>query len=142
MALAADGSQTMLREGTSGFICMRDTSLAYFRVDCVDEAVVPIFSAFARLVGEGVSEPDTFRCLHNLMRSGEIPVPPTGSMVYVVAGPDQDNYEHISVVFLSDSTTTTTGISLEYREDGGWLLCQGTPFAHITAVLNGTGFRR
>lgn len=53
MALAADGSQTMLREGTSGFICMRDTSLAYFRVECVDETVVPILSAFARLVGEG-----------------------------------------------------------------------------------------
>ena len=52
-------------------------------------------------------------------------------MVYVVAGPDQDNYEHISVVFLPDSTTDTTGLSLEYSEDGGWLLCQGTPFAHI-----------
>ena len=74
LALAADGSRTMLREGTSGLICMRDTSLAYFRVSCVDETVVPIFSAFARLVGEGFSEPDTFRRLNNLMRSGEVPI--------------------------------------------------------------------
>ena len=44
MALTADGSESMLREGTSGFICMRDISVSHFRVDCYDEAFVPIFS--------------------------------------------------------------------------------------------------
>ena len=80
------------------------------------------------------------RRLNNLMRSGEVPVPPAGSMVYVVAGPDQDNYEHLSVIFLPDSTTDMTGVSLGYNEGGGWLLCQGTPFAQIMVGPEPYGF--
>ena len=75
--------------------------------------------------------PDVVRRLNNLMRSGDAPVPPAGSMMYLVAGPDQDNYEHISGLFLPYSTTATTGLSLEYREGSGWLMCEGTPYAHI-----------
>ena len=131
VAVAPDGSRTVLREGTGSFICMRDTSVDHFRVNCLDQIVVPTFAVYARFIGEGRSVVDATRRFIAAMRAGEAPTPPAGAMAYVVAGPSPNNYEHISAMRLPNATAETTGLPLSFRDGGGWLMCQGTPMAHI-----------
>ena len=64
------------------------------------------------------------------IEEGLTTAPTPGSRAYILSGPDRERARPLLGIFLPGATAESTGLSPE-RTDGTWLMCPGTPSAHI-----------
>ena len=128
--VGADGSERVLQEGSNGFICFPDAPEAGFGVACVDEGVLKYLGQVPGLTLDRESTSKRLALIDAGIKNGSITPPVPGSRGYVLSGPDGENARLTLAIFLPGATAESTGLSTE-RSDGTWLMCPGTPDAHI-----------
>ena len=125
-----DGGERVLRKGSNGFVCRPDGPEPGFKVGCTEASARRYFKDVRPLVAQGSSASEKLDLIDAAVEEGTIAAPPPGSRAYVLSGPDRARAKPTLGIFLPGATAESTGLSTE-RADGTWLMCPGTPGAHI-----------
>ena len=125
-----DGHKQVLRPGSNGFVCSPDKPAPGFKVACVEATVNGFFAAVRPIVAQATSKAERRELIDAAIEKGVIKIPTPGSRNYVLSGPDRQRAKLLLTIFLPGATAESTGLSTE-RSDGTWLMCPGSPGAHI-----------
>jgi hypothetical protein len=126
----ADGSLRVLKTGSNGFKCRPDGPQPGFKVACVEATVSGFFAAVRPIVAQATSKAERRKLIDAAIENGAIKIPTPGSRNYVFSGPDRQRAKLLLTIFLPGATAESTGLSTE-RSNGTWLMCPGSPGAHI-----------
>lgn len=139
---AADGSFTVLREGTNALICLAPTPGAEtFEVSCHHDDLEPYFARGRELSADGVTGTDRTEARWREFSAGELPIP-YGGINYILTGEGFDaataeiRAPYLRwVIYTPNATAETTGLPERPGEPGApWLMFPGTPGSHIMIV--------
>ena len=125
-----DGDKRVLRPGSNEFVCRPDKPTPGFRSGCVEASVNGFFSAVRPIVAQASSTAERRILIDAAIEKGSIKPPTPGSRSYTLSGPDRQRARPLLAIFLPGATAESTGLSTE-RSDGTWLMCPGSPGAHI-----------
>ena len=130
----ADLNRTVLREGANGLICEPDAATPGFSVRCYPEVFRPSRESgydLIALVEDSAERQRRAERRLKLLESGQLPTPPTGTVVYNLNGPDFVGALPLMIVFLPNATEASTGLPTKPSHYRPWLMLAGTPAAHI-----------
>ena len=125
-----DGSQRTLREGRNGFVCFPDDGEPGFKTACVEPSVLRFVAGLGPIMEQATSVTDRRARIDAAFEDGSLVPPEPGSRTYILSGPDRERAELLMGIFLPGATAESTGLPTE-RSDGTWLMCPGSPGAHI-----------
>ena len=126
----SDGDKRVLRPGSNGFECRPDKPTPGFRSACIEASVNGFFSTVRPIVAQASSTAERRILIDAAIEKGSIKPPTPGSRGYTLSGPDRQQAKLLLTIFLPGATAESTGLSTE-RSDGTWLMCPGSPGAHI-----------
>lgn len=139
---AADGSFTVLREGTNTLVCLAPNPAAEtFEVSCHHEGLEPFFARGRELSSRGVTGTERTETRWREFSAGELPIP-YGGINYILTGEGFDpataeiQAPYLRwVIYTPNATAETTGLPERPAEAGApWLMFPGTPGSHIMIV--------
>ncbi len=122
----ANGTPSVVREGTNGLVCEPDGPGPGFAVECYHKSFQGVADWIHQRIAAGA------RSFEDMFVDGgpRTEVSP-GAMQYGLVGPTrQDAVQKVSI-HLPYATSGSTGLSIEERSDGPWLMWSGTRAAHI-----------
>lgn len=139
----ADGSVTLLREGSNELVCLSDRpGDGRFQAVCYHESLEPFMARGRELRAAGVE--DTLTPRHEEVDNGRLEMPRTPTALYNMNGPVDafkpetgtvEGASWIWVVYTPYATPETTGLPLTEQAPGGpWIMRPGTASAHIMIV--------
>lgn len=140
LGYATDGSVIELRPGSNDFICLApNPARERFSSACYHASLEPYFARGRELDGEGVSHEDRYRIRYEEMQAGALPMPVMSATQYIFDGTWDSESRTAEgrvrwVIYIPGATPESTGLSLQPREGGPWLMFPGTPGAHIMIV--------
>ena len=126
----ADESERVLRSGSNGFVCGTDDPGPGFAVGCFESGLREFFGTAIPLMTKASSPAEGLDLIDAAIGDGSLSPPTPGSRGYVLSGPDRERAKQTLAIFVPGATAKSTGLSTE-RSDGTWLMCPGTPGAHI-----------
>ena len=88
------------------------------------------FAAVRPIVAQATSKAERRELIDAAIEKGVIKIPRPGSRNYIFSGADRQRAKPLLTIFLPAATAESTGLSTE-RSDGTWLMCPGSPGAHI-----------
>ncbi len=121
---------TLLRQGTNGITCMTDEPAPGYDASCVDESWFPYGRRLGELRAEGKSLLEANKIVNAELASGSLALPNPGALANTVSGPDANNLEILTTIFLGEAASALSGIVTEENEQV-WIMCAGTPQAHL-----------
>ena len=121
---------SIIRQGSNGIVCLSDSPDPGYEVTCLDESWLPYMRRFASLQAEGASMLETHKTINAELANGLLPSPDIGAIGNVVSGPSKENLNFLTSIFMGTSGTAETGLPV-HENQGTWLMCAGTPQAHI-----------
>ena len=124
-----DGSRTVLRQGSNAMVCRPDGPAPGIRVTCYVQTFVPRMDETARLRAEG--EVRVFSVIDAELRDGTLANATTGAVMRFWSGPDRAHTRRLTVIWVPGATGASTGLPVRPSADSAWLMCGGTPRAHI-----------
>jgi hypothetical protein len=120
----------VLQEGSNGFVCFPDAPEDGFAVACVEESLLPFLDQVPTLAMDKDSASVRLKQVEAGIKDGSIKPPAPGSRGYVLSGPERERSRLTMAIFLPGATAESTGLPTK-RSDGTWIMCPGTPDAHI-----------
>lgn len=137
----ADGSFSLLREGTNDLVCLADDPAGEgFSVACYHRSLEPFMARGRELRAAGVTDrEEVTRIRYEEAESGELAMPEKPATLYVLRGSGFDAAEGTVadpylrwVIYTPWATPESTGLALNPDAPGApWLMFPGTPGAHI-----------
>ncbi len=121
---------TLIRAGSNGISCMTDEPTPGYDASCVDESWFPYGRRLGELRAEGKSLREANEIVNAELAAGSLPPPSPGAIANTVSGPDADNVEVLTTIFLGEAASAMSGITTE-ENDQVWIMCAGTPQAHL-----------
>ena len=125
-----EGNERVLRKGSNGFKCFPNGYDQGFGVGCLEESLLGFLVEIPELARDRDSAAERLTVVEAGIKEGSITPPPPGARGYVLSGLDRERARLTLAIFLPGATAESTGLSTE-RSDGTWLMCPGTPDAHI-----------
>jgi hypothetical protein len=133
-----------LRESAGAFTCLAsDPAASRFHVACYHKSLEPFMARGRSLRASGVKgdEVDSVRFREIRARKLVMPTHPAALYSLTGAGGSYDPATNtangarpLSVIYISDATAESTGLSATPREGAPWIMFPGTPKAHIMLV--------
>ena len=123
----------VLRAGDNGFICFTDGPGELYSIRCYDESLAPWQRRMSELRNSGVSQPEAMRMTSSEITAGLLEAPKPGALDYIITGPNETDISHLTIVFLGDQNLE--GLQSEPDSGHAWIMCSGTPLAHIMIGL-------
>lgn len=121
---------TVVRQGSNGITCMSDAPASGYDASCVDQSWFPYGQRLGELRAEGLSMREANKIVNEELADGSLALPNPGALANTVSGPDADNLEVLTTIFLGESASSISGIGTE-ENDQVWIMCAGTPQAHL-----------
>lgn len=121
---------TLIRQGSNGITCMTDEPTPGYDASCVDESWFPYGRRLGELRAEGKSLLEANKIVNAELADGSLALPIPGALANTVSGPDADNLEVLTTIFLGEAASVMSGIVTE-ENDQVWIMCSGTPQAHL-----------
>ena len=121
---------TVVRQGSNGITCMSDAPASGYDASCVDQSWFPYGQRLGELRAEGLSLREANKIVNEELANGSLALPNPGALANTVSGPDADNLEVLTTIFLGESASAVSGIVTE-ENDQVWIMCAGTPQAHL-----------
>jgi hypothetical protein len=137
VATDSDGSERILRKGSNGFVCITDGSAdalygssRMFKVACREESFHRYRLQILPILAQTSTPAERLARIDVGIEEGSIKPPESGALGYYLVGPDRERAKPLVVIMLPGATAESTGLPTE-RSDRTWLMCPGTPTAHI-----------
>lgn len=121
---------TLIRQGNNGITCMTDEPEPGYDASCVDQSWFPYGRRLGELRAEGKSLQEANKIVNAELAAGSLALPNPGALANTVSGPDENNLEVLTTIFLGEAASAISGISTE-ENDQAWIMCAGTPQAHL-----------
>ena len=121
---------TLIRQGSNGITCMTDEPAPGYDASCVDASWFPYGRRLGELRAEGKSLQEANKIVNAELASGALTPPNPGALANTASGPDENNLEVLTTIFLGEAASAMSGISTE-ENDQTWIMCAGTPQAHL-----------
>lgn len=142
LGYSAEGKLITLREGTNGMICLADDpNKAGISVACYSTELEPFMARGRTLSAEGKSYEEKESVRKSEIDAGTLKMPEEPSMVYVLAGEEEDysvetgelkNSNIRYVLYKPYMTGESTGLPTKPQVPGmPWLMDAGTHRSHI-----------
>ena len=133
--LAADGTHTVLREGSNGLICWdrSDEPTRSFSVQCTSEENLPRVKQNRVWSMSGQSADDLRATREAAEADGTREVSKFGSAYYSLSGEDADSASLHTTIAVPFATSDSLGLPDQgsYTGAGTWIMEAGTSAAHI-----------
>jgi len=137
----ATGARRVLRQGNNGIECQPENSWDEF-TRCYSKLIAPRYDFEAKLRAQKKSEKDIEAATEAAYKSGELKVPPSGTMSYRLSNKD-GVIKRLWMVSVPYATHETLGISTVSQRDAAlkgqgipWMMLEGTAGAHIMIPIN------
>lgn len=139
---AADGTFTILRNGTNDFVCLADDPKKEdIGVSCYHAELDPFMERGRKLGKEGKNQKEISDIREKEVKGGQLKMPKQPSTLYVLSG-TKDNYDAATgalknsylryVIYIPYATAESTGLPLKPDMPGmPWIMDPGTHRAHI-----------
>ncbi len=125
------GTERVLRKGSNGFACYPDEHSPNFRVVCREASWKRYIGKIGPILAQTSTSPsERLALIDATIDEGSVTPPTPGSRAYSLSGPDRERVKPLFVISLPGATAESTGLPTE-RSNGTWLMCPGTPTAHI-----------
>jgi len=140
LGYAADGGVVELRRGSNDLVCLASNpARERFSSACYHASLEPYFARGRELDADGVSHEERYRIRYEEMEAGTLPMPAMSATQYIFDGTWDSGSRTAEgrvrwVIYIPGATPGSTGLSLQPREGGPWLMFPGTPGAHIMIV--------
>jgi pimeloyl-ACP methyl ester carboxylesterase len=130
-----DGTEQILRNHSNGFVCSTDGSSdalyqRAFKVACRELSFHRYRAQILPILQQGSDPAERLAGIEAGIESGSITPPKPGAQGYYLSGPDRERATLLVVIMLPGATAGSTGLPTQ-RSDRTWLMCPGTPTAHI-----------
>ena len=125
----ADGSRTVLRQGSNTMVCEPDGPAPGIRVWCYHESFVPRMNEIARLRAQG--ERNALVVVDAAHAAGTVPNAERGALMRFWSGPDRAHARRMTIIWVPGATSDSTGLPVEPSADSAWLMCPTGSRAHI-----------
>jgi hypothetical protein len=134
----ANGLDT-IRQGDNGLICRPDNPNAPgYAVPCVHESLLPMNFRRRELMLQGMTRTEANAQINIELRNGTLSSPEIGALGNFIAGPSKAEAVLTMAFYMGDVTGAELGLPTQ-PSSGAWLMCSGTPQAHIMIGLPGPG---
>lgn len=127
----ANGRQRVIREGTSGFTCSTDGPESGFQVSCINGSTGNVIGAYTSHLARGASIREAWTAVNAAIEAGELTAATPGTLIYIQSGPSRAESALLAVTLVPYATAEATGLPIEPTSERAWLMCPGTPRAHI-----------
>lgn len=138
----ADGSFTLLREGTNNLVCMADDPAKEgIQIGCYNKKLEPFMARGRELKAEGKSMLEIRETRKQEVDEGRLQMPDAPSMLYILTGEENQLNRETGeiangylryVIYTPFATTESTGLPDKPHVPGmPWLMDPGTHRAHI-----------
>jgi hypothetical protein len=139
---SADGTFTVLRNGTNDYICIADDPKKEdIGVSCYHADLEPFMERGRSLTKEGKNAKEIFDIREKEAKEGKLSMPKQSSTLFVLSG-TKDNYDIATgnlkngylryVIYIPFATAESTGLPLKPDVAGmPWIMDPGTHRAHI-----------
>jgi hypothetical protein len=130
-----DGKERVLRESSNGFICSTDgsTDTLYqraFKVACRELSFHRYRAQILPILAHASDPAERLARIEAGIEAKSITPPTPGAQGYYLSGPTRKDAKLLVVIMLPGATAESTGLPTQ-RSDRTWLMCPGTPTAHI-----------
>jgi hypothetical protein len=126
-----DGRPRIIQEGTSGLRCSPDGPGPGFLVSCIDDSSGPVLQEFRRLLAQGRSPQEAMEAVSAAARADRVATATPGGMIWILSGESRSNLIPMVGVLVPYATGESTGLPEKPTPSRAWLMCPGTPRAHI-----------
>ena len=121
-----EGQPTILRAGTNSLVCEPDGPQPGFGVECYHSSFQAVMDWTYRRLAEGAR---TYREAY--ADGGPEADINAGAMQYALIGQTKEDAVQTMSIKLPYATADSTGLPIEERDNGPWLMWAGTVAAHI-----------
>ena len=129
-----NGDRRVLQEGTSGLSCSPDGPGPGFLVSCIDDSSGPVLQEFRRHLALGRSPREAMDAVTTAARRGTVATATPGGMIWILSGASRSDLVPMVGTLVPFATGESTGLPEEPTPNRAWLMCPGTPRAHIMVV--------
>ncbi len=135
LRLAADGAETVLREGSNGLICWdrSDEPNREFSVQCTSEENLPRVKQNRAWNMSGMSADELRAARETAEADGTREVSAFGSVYYALNGADAESANLHTTIAVPFATAESLGLpdAGSYTQAGAWIMEAGQSAAHI-----------
>ncbi len=130
-----DATEQLVRKDSNGFICSTDGSSdalyqRAFKVACRELSFHRYRAQILPILRQTSDPAERLARIEAGIEAGSITPPTPGAQGYYLSGPDRESATLLVVIMLPGATAESTGLPTQ-RSDRTWLMCPGTPAAHI-----------
>ena len=129
VSVSASGEKKVLREGANNIMCRADDPAPGFSVVCYHKSLDNYWN-LASSSAAGDSPVDAKDFLLKAVSEGRLN-PTRGGILYTLRGARVENAVPMSVVFIPNLSSETTGLANEPNPRQPWLMWEGTAISHI-----------
>ena len=121
-----EGHPRVIREGTISLVCEPDGPQPGFGVECYHKSFQGVMDWTYQRLAQGA------RTYREAYADGgpDVDISP-GAVQYALIGPSQEEAVPTMSIKLPYATAESTGLSIEERADGPWLMWANSPAAHV-----------
>lgn len=127
----ASGQARVVREGRTGFTCSPDGPEPGFQVSCINGSTGNVIGAYTDHLARGSSVPEAWDAVNAAIEAGELTVATPGTLIFIQSGPSRAESALLAVTLVPYATAEGTGLPIQPTSERAWLMCPGTPRAHI-----------
>ena len=125
------GQRRVIREGKTALTCTPDGPAPGFQVMCINGSTGTVIGAYTGHLARGVSIREAWDEVNTAIQAGTLTTATPGTLIFIQSGPSRAESAHLAVTLVPYATAATTGLPVEPTPDRAWLMCPGTPRAHI-----------
>lgn len=127
----SDGRQRIIREGRTALTCTPDGPEPGFRVTCINGSTGNVIQAYTGHLARGASVSDAWDAVNAAIEAGTLTTATPGTLIFIQSGPSRAESAHLAVTLVPYATAEATGLPTRPTADRAWLMCPGTPRAHV-----------
>ncbi len=127
----AGGHRRVIREGKTELSCSPDGPAPGFSVSCISGSTGTVIPAYTSAVARGESPREAWDTVNAAIKAGTLTTATPGGLIFIQSGETRTDSAHLAVVLVPYATAESTGLPVKPTSDRAWLMCPGTPRAHI-----------
>ncbi|MEZ4697091.1 MAG: hypothetical protein R2832_11815 [Rhodothermales bacterium] len=131
--IGADGTRTVLRQGSNGLTCRTDMlPTPPYLVRCHPSSMESLFDRMDTLIQvDGLWGDKLLEASLKSMRDDNLPTPSAGTTTYLFVGPDREAASRLTAVMIPMTSGADLGLGEAEEPDRPWLMWGGTALGHI-----------
>lgn len=131
VTMDAHGQRRVIREGKTALTCTPDGPDPGFYATCINGSTGNVIQAYTSHLARGASIREAWDAVNAAIGTGSLTTATPGTLIFIQSGPSRAESAQPTVTLVPYATAEATGLGVEPTADRAWLMCPGTPRAHI-----------